>query len=73
MPRSFLSPLERPAVIDRQIPCFIALCATAASAALMTTTHAARVPIGSGDFGSSTAQSLPDGTDDVLWFDNQTG
>ena len=57
---------------DRLIPCSIALFAAAVTA-LVTSTHAARVPIASGDFGSSTAQSLPDGTDDVLWLDESTG
>ena len=29
--------------------------------------------IGTGDFGASTAQSLPDGTDDLVWLDRTTG
>lgn len=31
------------------------------------------IPIASGDFGVMSAQSLPDGTDDLIWLDRETG
>lgn len=57
---------------DRPIISSIAIFALT-TAGLAASTHAARVPIASGDCGSSTAQSLPDGTDDILWLDKDSG
>jgi hypothetical protein len=48
------------------------LCSTALLS-LATAADAGRQPIASGDFGASTAQGLPDGTDDLVWLDTDTG